>query len=194
MLWAGCRSWVCCDGMKQFVVALQSSSHVRLFVTPWTTAHQPLPSFTISQSLLKLTSIESVMPSNHLILCHPLSSCLQSFPETGSFPMSRLLASGGQSIGASASASVLPISSQGWFPLELTGLISLLSKGLWRTFSSTIVWRHPFFDFSLSLWYNTHIHWVDAIKASHPLSSPSPLDFNFPSIRVFSNESVLHLR
>ena len=67
----------------------------------------------------------------------PFSSCLQSFPETGSFPMSWLFASGGQSIGASASASVLPMNSQGWFPLELTGLISLLSKGLSRTFSST---------------------------------------------------------
>ena len=74
-------------------------------------------------------SIESVMPSNHLILCLPLSSCLQSFPASGSFPVSWLFISGGQSIGASASASVLPKNIQGWFPLGLTGLIPLLSKG-----------------------------------------------------------------
>ena len=72
MLWAGCRSWVCCDRMKQFVVAVQSSSHVRLFVTPWTTAHPASLSITNSRSLLKLVSVESVMPCNHLILCHPL--------------------------------------------------------------------------------------------------------------------------
>ena len=69
----------------------------------------------------------------------PLSSCLQSFPASGSFPMSRLFASGGQSIGVSASASVLPMNIQDWFPLRLAGLISLLSKGLSRAFSSTTV-------------------------------------------------------
>ena len=82
--------------------------------------------------------------------CHPnissyvalFSSCLWSFPASGSFPVSRFFASGGQSIGASASASVLPMNIQGWFPLGLTGLISLLSKGLSRVFSSTIVWKH----------------------------------------------------
>ena len=85
------------------------------------------------------------MPSNHLILCRPLLLLPSIFPATGSFPMSRLLAPGGQSIGASASASVIPMNSQDWFPLELTGLISLLSKGLSRNFSSSIVWRHQFF-------------------------------------------------
>ena len=95
-------------------------------------------SITNSWSLLKLMSIESVMPSNHLILYCPFSSHLQSFPALGSFPMSQLLASGGQIIGASAS--VLPINIQGGFPLELTGLI-LQSKGLSRVFSSTsILW------------------------------------------------------
>ena len=80
-------------------------SCVRIFVTPWTTARQASLSFTISQSLLKRMSIESVMPSNHLILCHPLlqSSLLQSFPASESFQMSQFFASGGQSIGASAS-------------------------------------------------------------------------------------------
>ena len=86
--------------------------------------------FTVSQSLLKLMSVESMMPSNHLILCHPLSFCFQSFPTSGSFLMSKLFTSSGQSIGASASASVLPMNIQGWFPLRWTGWISLLSKGL----------------------------------------------------------------
>ena len=76
----------------------------------------------------------------------PFSSHLQSFPASGSFPMSQLFASGGQSIGASASASVLPMSIQGWFPLGLTGLVSLQSKGLPRVFSSTTVQKHQFFD------------------------------------------------
>ena len=75
----------------------------------------------------------------------PFCSCLQSFPASGSFPMSRLFTSGDQSIGASASASVLPMNIQGWFPLGLTGLISLLSKGLSRVFSNTTVQKHQFF-------------------------------------------------
>ena len=83
----------------------------------------------MSWSLLKLTSIESVMLSNHFILCHPFS-CSQSFPASGSFPMSQLFPSGGQNTGASASSSVLPMNIQGWLPSGLTGLISLLSKGL----------------------------------------------------------------
>ena len=114
---------------KFVVVVVQSLSRVWPFVTPWTAARQASLSFLISWSLLKLMSLESVMPSNHLILCHPFSSGLQSFPASGSFPMSRLFASG-QSIGASAS--VLPMNIQGWFPWGLTGLISLLSKGLSR--------------------------------------------------------------
>ena len=81
---------------------------------------QDFLSITSSQSLLKLMSIKLVMPSNHLILHHPLSSCLQSFPSSGSFPVSQLFASGAQSIGASTSASVLPMSIQDWFPLGLT--------------------------------------------------------------------------
>ena len=85
---------------------------VRLFPTPCTAAHQDSLSFTISQSLLKLMSIESVMPSNYLILCHPFSSCLQSFPASGSFQMSQFFTSVGQSIGVSASALVLPMNIQ----------------------------------------------------------------------------------
>ena len=90
----------------------QSLSHVRLLSTPWT-ARQASLSITNSWSLLKLMSIELVMPSNYLILCRPFSSCLQSFPASGSLLMSWLFASGGQSIGASASASVLPMNIQG---------------------------------------------------------------------------------
>ena len=88
----------------------------------------------------------------------PFSSCLQSFPESGSFPMSLFLASGGQSIGASASASVLPMDIQGWFPLGLTSLISLQSKGLSRVFSNTSIQKHQFFSAHLSLWSSSHIH------------------------------------
>ena len=86
----------------------------------------------------------------------PFSSCLLSFPAWGSFPMSLLFPSGGQSIGASASASVLPVNSQGWFPLGLTGLISLQSKGLSRVFSNTEVWKHEFLGAQPSLWSNSH--------------------------------------
>ena len=88
----------------------------------------------------------------------PYSSCLQSFPASGSFPVNQFFASGGQSIGASASALVLPINIQDWFPLELTGLISLLSKWLSRVFSNTTVQKHQFFSAQLSLWSNSHIH------------------------------------
>ena len=101
--------------------------------------------------------IESVMRSNHLILCHLLLLLPSIFPASGSFPMSQFFASGGQSIGASASASVLPMYIQGWFPLGLTGLISLLSKGLSRVFSSTTVQRHQKFGAQPSLWSNSHI-------------------------------------
>ena len=88
----------------------------------------------------------------------PFSSCLQSFPASGSFLMSRLFMSGGQSIGASASASVLPINIQDWFPLRLTGWISLQSKGLSRVLSNTTVQKHQFFGAQPSLWPNSHIH------------------------------------
>ena len=88
----------------------------------------------------------------------PFSSCLQSFSESGSFPMSRFFASGGQSTGVSASVSVLPMNIQGWFPPGLTGLISLLSKSLSRVFSSTTVQKHQFFGAQFSSWSNSHIH------------------------------------
>ena len=87
----------------------------------------------------------------------PFSSRFQSFPASGSFLISPFIASGGQSIGASASTSVLPINIQSWFPLGLTGLISLWSKGLSSVFSSTTVWKHQFFGTQPSLWHNSHL-------------------------------------
>ena len=87
-----------------------------------------------------------------------LFSCLQSFLASGSFPVSWLFTSGGQSIRASASSSVLPMNTQGWFPLGLTGLISLQSKGLSRVFSSTVIKKHWFFSTQPSLWPNSHIY------------------------------------
>ena len=88
----------------------------------------------------------------------PFSSCLQSFPALGSFPMSQFFTLGGQNIGVSASPSVLPKNNQDWFPLGLTGLISLQSKGLSRVFSNTTVQKHQFFGTQPSLRYNSHIH------------------------------------
>ena len=126
-------------------------SHVRLFVTPWTTAHQASLSITNSRSLPKPMSIESVMPSSHLICCHPFSSCPQSFPASGSFPMSQLFPSGGQSIGVSASTSALPMNTQDRSPLGWAGWISLQSKGLSRVFSNITVQKHQFFGAQLSL-------------------------------------------
>ena len=88
----------------------------------------------------------------------PFSSCLQSFPASGSFPMSQFFISGSKNTGASASVSVLPMNIQDWFPLELTGLISLQSKALSSIFSNTTVQKHKFFGTQLSLWYNSYIH------------------------------------
>ena len=132
------------------VVVVQSLSPAWLFATPWTPARQISLSFTISKSLLKLMSIELVMASNHLILWHPWILLPSIFPSKDFFErfflsllMSQLL--GSQSIGASASASVLPKTIQACFPLGLTGLISLQSKGLSTVFSNTTVQRHQFF-------------------------------------------------
>ena len=138
--------------------SVQLLSRVPLFATPWTTAHQASLSITNSRSPAKPMSIESMMSFNHLILCCHLSSCPQSFPASGSFPMSQLFASGGQSIGVSALGSVLPMNTQDWFPLEWTGWISLQSKGLSRVFSNTTVQKHQFFGDQISLYYNSHIH------------------------------------
>ena len=114
--------------------------------TAWTAAHQASLSFSISWSLLKLMSIESVMPSYHLILCHLLLPLPSISPSIRVFSSESALRIMWQSIGASASASVLPRNIQGWFPLGLTGLISLLSRELSRVFSNTTVWKHQFLN------------------------------------------------
>ena len=129
------------------ISSVQSLSHVWLFVTPWTAAHQASLSITSSWSLLILMSIESVMASNYLILCHPFLLLPWIFSSIRGFSNESVFASGGQSIGASAS--VLPINIQGWFPLQLTGLISLHSKGLSKVFSSTTIQKLQFFGISL---------------------------------------------
>ena len=107
---------------------------------------------------------DAIQPSHRLV---PFSSCPQSLPASGSFPMSQLFALDGQSIGVSASASVLPMNTQEWSPLEWTGWISLQSKGLSRVFSNTTVQKHQFFGAQLSSQSNSHI-------LTWPLEKPYP--------------------
>ena len=116
------------------ISSVQSLGHVWFFAIPWTAACQASLTITSSQSLLKLMSIELVMASNHLILCHPLLLPPSIFPSIRVFQMSQFFTSGGQSIGVTASASVLPMNIQDWFPLGWTGWISLQSKGNLKSF------------------------------------------------------------
>ena len=145
-------------GHNVAVTAVQLLTHVQVFAGPWTGARQASLSFTISQGLLRFLSIELVMLSNHLILCHPLLLLPSIFPSIRgkTFPMSLLFTSGGQSFGALASASSMGI--QGWFPLGWTSWISLQSKGLARVFSNTTIRKHQFFSAQPSLWFNSYIH------------------------------------
>ena len=136
-------------------VSVQSVSCVWLFATPWTAALQASLSITNSWSLLKVMSITLVMPSNNLNFCRPLLLLLQSFLASGSFPMSWFFALGGQNIGVSASASVLPMNIQDWSPLGWTDWISLQSKGLSRVFYNTRVQKRQFFGTQLSFSYVT---------------------------------------
>ena len=146
------------------VQSVQSPSHVWLFATPWTAAHQISMSIINTQSLLKLMSIKLMMPSNHLILCCPFFLLPSIFPSIRVFSNESVLCIqwpkkkkkirvrvSGQSIEVSALASVLLMNIQDWFPLELTGLISLQSKGLVRVFSNTMVQKHQFFGTQLFL-------------------------------------------
>ena len=132
--------------------SVQLLSRVPLFAIPWTAARQASLSITNSQSLPKLMSIESVIPSKHLMLSSPSPPTFKFSPASGSFLKSRLFKSGGQSIGASAS--VLLMNIQDWFPLGLTGWISLQSKGVSRVFSNTMAQNHQFFGVQPSLWSN----------------------------------------
>ena len=138
--------------------SVQSLSPVWLFETARTVAHQASLSITNSQSLLKLMSIGSVIPPTFSSSVIPFSSCLQSFPASGSFHMSQLFASGGQSIGVSASVSFLPMNIQDWFLLIWTSWFSLQSKGLSKVFSTTTVQKHQFFGAQPSSQSKSHIH------------------------------------
>ena len=139
--------------------SVQSLSHVRVFVTPWTTAHQ---------ASLSISPTHGVHPNPCPLSwwCHPtisssivpFSFCPQSFPASGSFQRSQLFVSGGQSIGVSASTSVLPMKNQDWSPLGWTGWISLQSEGLSIVFSNTTVQKHQFFGSQPSSQCNSHIH------------------------------------
>ena len=156
-------------------VVVQSLSCVWLFVTPWT------PGFPVLHHLLQLA--QTFCPSSRW--CHPtisssvipFSSCLQFFPASGSFVMSRLFISGGQ--GVRALPSVLPMNIQNRFHLGLTGLISLQSKRLSRVFSNTTLQNHQFFSTQPSLWSNSHIHtWLlekpfSSVQFSHSVVSDS---------------------
>ena len=138
--------------------SVQLLSRVQLFATSCTAARQASLSIAISQSPPKPMSIKSVMPSNHLILCRPLLLPPSIFPSIRVFSDESVFASGGQSIGVSASASVLPMNIQDRFPLGWTGWISLQSKGLSRVFSNIIVQKHQFFSTQLYLQSNSHSH------------------------------------
>ena len=155
--------WSTRDQIYPTISSVQSLSHVWLFVTSWTTAHQASLSITNSQSPSKPMPIESVMPSNHLILSHPLL-LLPSITASRSFQMSKLFASGGQSIGVSVSPSIFPVNTQDWSPLGWTGWISLQSKGLSKVFSNTMVQKHQFFSAQIFLklflfFYSTILYW-----------------------------------
>ena len=145
--------------MLSFTVSsVQSLSCIRLLVTTWITAHQASLSINNSWSSTKPMCIESVMPSSHLILCHPLLLLPQFLPAPGSFPIRQPFAWGGQITGVSALASVLPMNTQDWSPLGWTGWISLQPKWLSRVFSNTTVQKHQFFGSQFSSQSNSHIH------------------------------------
>ena len=130
-------------------VVAKSCLTLWLFMIPWTAANQASLSSTVSWSLLKFMSIESVMHPTISSSVIPFSCRLQSFPASGSFSMIQFFTSGGQSFGASTSALVIPMNIQDWFPSGLTGWISLQSKGLSEVFSNITFQKHQFFDTQL---------------------------------------------
>ena len=136
--------------MRMFSV--KPFSHVWLFVNKWTAAHQTSVSISNSWSLLKLMTIKSVVPSIHLILCYHLLLLPSIFPGLRVFSNERVLPIRWPNYWSSASASVLPVNIQDWFPLGCTGWISLQSKGLSRVFFNTTVRKHQFFVAQFSLW------------------------------------------
>ena len=145
------------SGSLQFS-SVQSLSHVQLLATPWITTRQVSLSITSSRSSLRLMSIESVMPSSHLILCRPLFLLLPILPSSRVFFNESTLCMRWQSIGVSASTSFLPMNTQDWSALGWIGWISVQSKGLSRVFSNTTVQKHQFFGTQLSSQTLTSIH------------------------------------
>ena len=139
-------TWNCHNIVNRLSVHLLCC--VWLFVTPWAAACQASLSITNIQSLLTLKSIQPVMPSNYFILCRPLLLLPSIFPSIRAFQMNQFFVSGGQSIGVSASTSVLPMNTQDWSPLGWTGWTSLPSKELSRVFPNTTVQKHQFFGLS----------------------------------------------
>ena len=138
--------------------SVQSLSCVRLFATPWIAARQASLSITNSQSSLRLMSIESVMPSSHLILCRPLFFLPPIPPNIRVFSNESTLRMRWPKYRSFSLTSVLPKNTQDWSPLEWTGWISLQSKGLSRVFSNTTVQKHQYFGAQLSSQSNSHIH------------------------------------
>ena len=138
------------------MIVVKLLSHVQFFVVSWTAACQASVSFTISWSLLKFMSMESVMPSNHLVLCHPLLLLPSIFPRIRIFSSESVLCIRWPKYW---SFSISPSNEySGLISLGLTGWISLQSKGLSRVFSNTTVQKHQFFGVQLYLWSNSHIH------------------------------------
>ena len=149
-----------CDSLLLFSGWVMSDSF-----WPHGQQHARLPRFSLSQCLLKLMSIESVMPSNHLVLCYLFLLVPSILPSTRVFSNRSALCTRWPKYWSSASASVLLMNTQGWFPLGLTGLISLQSRGLSQVFSSTTIWKHQFF-LALSLPYDptltsVHGYWTN---------------------------------
>ena len=136
---------------------VQSLDCVQLFITPWTAAHQVSLSPAISQSLPKFMAVASVMPSNHFILCCPLLLLPSIFCIIRVFSSESALRIRWPKYRASASATVLPMNFQGWFPLGLTSLISLKSRGFSKVFSNTKNWKRQLFIIQPPLWTNSHI-------------------------------------
>ena len=137
---------------------LSSVRHIQLFVTPRTAASQASLSITNSWSLLKFMSIELVMPANYLTLCHPLLFLPSIFPSIRVFSNESVLPIRRPKYWSFSFSIILPMNIQDWFPLGLSGLISLQAKGLSRVFSNTTVQKHQFFGVQLSSQSNSHIH------------------------------------
>ena len=156
----------------QTVLSLFNHSVVSDSLQPRGLQHHTSLSFTVSQSSSNSCPLSRWCHPAISSSVVPFSSCLQSFPASGSFPMSQFFTSAGQSIGASASASVLPMNIQDWSPLEWTGWISLLSKGLSTVFSNTTGQKHQFFSAQPSLWSNSHIHTRQLEKPQFWLDGP----------------------